>query len=89
VQAPCRGSAARLRRFSTDFSPVGDEDESFSKVDLYGATVGISGTVGGLTAALGFNYQFGQADNVPLAEILESDIDIQTIAIIYSLAYRF
>jgi len=75
--------------FNTDFSPVGDEEEYFSKVDLYGATVGISGTVGGLTAALGVNYQFGQADNVPLAEILDSDIDIQTIAIIYSLAYRF
>ncbi len=75
--------------FSTDFSPVGEEDEYFSEVDLYGATVGISGTVGGLTAALGFNYQFGQANNVPLADILDSDIDIQTIAIIYSLAYRF
>ncbi len=75
--------------FSTDFSPVGDEDEYFSRVDLYGATVGVSGTVGGLTAALGFNYQFGSANDVPLAEILDSDISISTIAIIYSLAYRF
>ena len=75
--------------FTTDFSPVGDQDEYFSKVDLYGATVGVSGTVGGLTAALGVNYQFGSANNVPLADILDSDIDIQSIAIIYSLAYRF
>lgn len=75
--------------FSTDFSPVGDEDEYFSKVDLYGATVGVSGTVGGLTAALGVNYQFGDANDVPLADILDSDIEIQSIAIIYSLAYRF
>ena len=75
--------------FSTDFSPVGQEDEYFSKVDLYGATVGVSGTVGGLTAALGVNYQFGSANDVPLADILDSDIDIQSIAIIYSLAYRF
>ncbi len=75
--------------FGTDFSPVGDEDEYFSKVDLYGATAGISGTVGGLTAALGVNYQFGSANDVPLADILDSDIDISSIAIIYSLAYRF
>jgi len=44
--------------------------------------------VGGLTAVLGVNYQFGSAKNVPLAEILDSDV-IQSIAIIDSLAYRF
>src|SRR5262245_54803619 len=75
--------------FNTDFSPVGDADQFFSKVDLYSATLGLSGTVGGFTAALGVNYQFGNADDVPLAEILNSDISIDTIAIIYSVAYRF
>ena len=37
--------------FTTDFSPVGDDDEYFSRVDLYGLTGGISGTVEGFTAA--------------------------------------
>jgi hypothetical protein len=75
--------------FGTDFSQVGDADQFFSKVDLFGATLGVSGTVGGLTAAVGANYQFGNADNVPLANILDSDISVDSIAIIYSLAYRF
>jgi hypothetical protein len=75
--------------FHTDFSPVGDEDQFFSKVNLYSITLGISGTVGGFTAAIGGNYQFGDASDVPLASILESDITIDTVAIIYSVAYRF
>jgi hypothetical protein len=75
--------------FHTDFSPVGDADEFFSKVDVYSATVGVSGSVAGFTAAIGVNYQFGDANNVPLADILDSDITIKSIAIIYSVAYRF
>lgn len=75
--------------FNTDFSPVGEDDDFFSKVDLYGATLGVSGTVGGFTAAIGLNYQFGNANNVPLADILNSDISINSLAIIYSVAYRF
>jgi hypothetical protein len=75
--------------FNTDFSPVGEADNYFSHVDLYGLTAGISGSVRGFTAAVGFNYQFGNADNVPLAEILESDIEVKSWAIIYSVAYRF
>ena len=75
--------------FHTDFSPVGDEDEFVSKVDMYSVTAGVSGSVAGFTAALGVNYQFGDANNVPLADILDSDITIKSIAIIYSVAYRF
>jgi hypothetical protein len=75
--------------FNTDFSPVGEADNYFSKVDLYGATAGISGSVEGFTAALGFNYQWGDANDVPLADILDSDISVSSWAIIYSVAYRF
>ncbi len=75
--------------FNTDFSPVGDADDYFSRVDLYGLTAGISGTVEGFTAAVGFNYQWGDASDVPLADVLESDLSVSSWAIIYSLAYKF
>ena len=75
--------------FNTDFSPVGDADNYFSRVDLYGLTAGISGTVEGFTAAVGVNYQWGDANDVPLSDILDSDISVSSWAIIYSVAYRF
>ncbi len=75
--------------FNTAFSPVGDEDDFFSRVDVYGLTGGISGTVEGFTAAIGVNYQWGDASDVPLADILESDISLSSFNIIYSLAYKF
>jgi hypothetical protein len=75
--------------FNTDFSPVGDADEYFSRVDLYGVTAGISGTWQGLTAAVGINYQWGDASNVPLADLLDSNISLSSFAVIYSLAYKF
>jgi hypothetical protein len=75
--------------FNSAFLPVGDDDEFFSRVDVYGITGGISGTVEGFTAAIGVNYQFGDASNVPLADILESDISLSSFNIIYSLAYKF
>jgi len=75
--------------FNTDFSPVGDADEYFSRVDLYGLTAGISGSVEGFTAAVGFNYQWGNANDVPLADVLDSDLSVKSWAIIYSVAYRF
>jgi hypothetical protein len=75
--------------FNTDFSPVGDADTYFSQVDLYGLTAGISGSVEGFTAAVGFNYQWGDASNVPLADVLDSDLSVSSWAIIYSVAYRF
>ena len=75
--------------FNTDFSPVGEADTYFSRVDLYGLTAGISGSIEGFTGAVGFNYQWGNANNVPLAEVLNSDITVKSWAIIYSVAYRF
>ena len=75
--------------FNTDCSPVGEADRYFSHVDLYGLTAGISGSVQGFTAALGFNYQFGNANDVPLADVLDSDIEVSSWAVIYSVAYRF
>ena len=75
--------------FNTDFSPVGDADKYFSRVDLYGLTAGISGSVEGFTAAVGVNYQWGDASDVPLADLLDSDISVDSWAIIYSLAYKF
>ena len=75
--------------FNTDFSPVGDDDEFFTKVDLYGLTLGISGETRHFVASIGANYSFGNANSAPLAELLDSDIDLNAIALIYSLAYRF
>ena len=75
--------------FNTAFSPVGDEDQYFSRVDLYGITGGVSGTVAGFTAAIGLNYQWGDASNVPLADLLDSNITVDTISVIYSIAYKF
>ena len=75
--------------FNTDFSPVGDADQYFSRVDLYGITGGVSGTVAGFTAAVGVNYQWGDASNVPLADILDSNISVDAISVIYSIAYKF
>ena len=75
--------------FNTDFSPVGDNDEFFTKVDLYSFALGISGETRHFIASLGANYSFGNANDAPLAELLDSDISVKAIAIIYSLAYRF
>jgi hypothetical protein len=75
--------------FNTDFSQVGEADEFFSKVDLYGFTLGLSGQTEHITASIGVNYVFGNTDNAKLAQLLNTDISVKMIGIIYSLAYRF
>lgn len=75
--------------FNTDFSQVGEADEFFSNVDLYGLTLGLSGQTAHITASIGVNYVFGDTDNARLAQLLDTDISVKMIGIIYSLAYRF
>ncbi len=52
-------------------------------------TLGISGETRHFVASIGANYSFGNANNAPLADLLDSDISVNAFAIIYSLAYRF
>ncbi len=75
--------------FNTNFSQVGPADEFFSNIDLYGLTLGLSGQTSHITASIGVNYVFGDTDNARLAQLLNTDISVKMIGIIYSLAYRF
>ncbi|HEY1250617.1 MAG TPA: hypothetical protein VGH97_05470 [Thermoanaerobaculia bacterium] len=75
--------------FSTDFSPVGDADQFFSRVNLYGVTLGFTGQTEHIVGSLGVNYVFGSSDNSTLAQLLDSDLKVRMIGVIYSLAYKF
>jgi hypothetical protein len=79
---------------ATDFSPVGDEDELFTKLDRFSWSVGISGTKGPLQFTTGVNYRSGSSDEVLLRDLqtgqpVTSTIDVSTLGLIYSLSYKF
>lgn len=75
--------------FNTDFTPVGDADRFFTPVDLYGISLGVSGQTTHIIASLGVHYSFGSADNLRLADLLTTNISVDTWGFLYSLAYRF
>lgn len=77
----------------TDVSPVGDQDMVFTKVNLYGGSVGLSGTKGPLQFTAGLNYRSGSSDDVIVrnlqnGQLVRSGIDVRTIGLIYSLSYK-
>jgi len=79
---------------ATDFSPVGDEDKVFTKLNRFGWSVGISGTKGPLQFTAGVNYRSGSSDEVLLrnlqnGEPVTSTIDVTTLGLIYALSYKF
>ena|SRR5215471_14989821 len=78
----------------TDLSPVGSADQVFTRVNLYGGTIGVSGTRGGFQFTVGVNYRSGSSGEVALRplpgnETSESIIRIRTIGLIYALSYKF
>ena len=80
--------------FATDRSTVGPNDTFFSRVDLYSATVGVSGEAFHIGGSLGLTYQFGSSDErtVPVlggATATLSKYSIRNFGILYSASYRF
>ena len=79
---------------ATDFSPVGDEDEVFTKLNRSSWSVGVSGTKGPLQFTAGVNYRSGSSDEVLIRDLqngeqVKSTIDVSTLGLIYSLSYKF
>lgn len=75
-------------------SPVADADMIFNKVDLVTWTLGVSGSLGRLQFAAGFNRQSGAAHDVTLrnllnGQVMQSSMDVRMTGFIYSLAYQF
>ena len=80
--------------FATDRPPVGSADNFFSQVDLYSATVGISGEAFHLAGSLGLTYQFGSSDEktIPIlggGQVTQSKFKIRNFGILYPASYRF
>ncbi len=78
----------------TDASPVGPDDQVFTKVTLYGWTLGLSGTKGKFQFTAGLNYRSGTSDSINVRSLedgstVQSTIDIRTIGLIYALNYKF
>ena len=80
--------------FSTDQSPVGSEDQFFSRVNLSNATLGLGGAVGKIAGSLGLTYQFGTTDDVTVVDagggtLARTKFKISNFGILYSLTYAF
>lgn len=78
----------------TDLSPVADDDQMFTRVNLFTWSLGVSGTKGPLQFAAGVNYRSGTSDNVVVrnlasGEPLSTSIDVRSVGLIYSLSYKF
>jgi hypothetical protein len=78
----------------TDLSPVSPQDQVFTRVDMYGGTLGLSGTKGALVFTVGVDYHAGSSNNVMLRHLSAADatpttIRVSTLGLIYSLAYKF
>jgi hypothetical protein len=79
---------------ATDHSPVGDADQVFTPVDLYGGTLGISGTKGGLQFTLGANYRAGTSNafavrRLPGIGVIPPGLRVETLGLIYAISYKF
>lgn len=75
-------------------SPVGSQDAVFNRIDLLTWTLGVSGSLGRVQFAAGFNHQSGTTDDVTLHNLLNgqavrSGLDVAMTGFIYSLAYQF
>ena len=78
----------------TDRSPVSPHDQVFTQVNMYGGTLGLSGTKGGFVFTVGLDYHAGTSDHVMLRQVsatsaTETTIRVRTLGLIYSLAYKF
>jgi hypothetical protein len=75
-------------------SPVAGQDQIFNNVDLLVWSIGVSGSLGRLQFAAGFNHQAGTARDVTLrnllsGQVVQSNMDVAMTGFIYSLAYQF
>jgi hypothetical protein len=78
----------------SDLSPVADDDQVFTKVNMFTWSVGLSGTKGPLQFAAGLNWRSGSSDNVIVRDLQNGDrvrsgVDVRTVGLIYSLSYKF
>jgi hypothetical protein len=78
---------------ATDHSPVALEDQVFDEVNFLVWTVGVSGSIGKLSFALGASYRRGSSDNLVLRNLLTdpipTSIDVKTVGLTYSINYKF
>ena len=75
-------------------SPVASQDQIFNNVDLVVWSIGVSGSLGRLQFAAGFNHQAGTAHDVTLrnllsGQVVQSSMNVAMTGFIYSLAYQF
>jgi len=80
--------------FGTDFSPVTSADAAvFGQVDFMVYTMGISGSIGKFSGALGLNSRRGSIDNLVLSNLItgpvQASLQVKTIGITYALNYKF
>ncbi len=78
----------------TDRSPVPLGDNAvFGRVDFKVFTVGLSGTIGQFSFALGANSRRGQIENLVLQNLItgpvQASLAIKTLGITYALNYKF
>jgi hypothetical protein len=79
---------------ATDRSPVGPADQVFTRVNLYGGTLGISGTKGGFQFTLGANYRAGSSNDfqvrpLPGIGVIPPGLRVETLGLIYAISYKF
>jgi hypothetical protein len=79
---------------ATDRSPVGPAEQVFTRVDLYGGTLGISGTKGGLQFTIGANYRAGSSNDfavrrLPGIGVIPMGLRVETLGLIYAISYKF
>jgi hypothetical protein len=79
---------------ATDRSPVGAAEQVFTRINLYGGTIGISGTKGGFQFTVGANYRKGSSNDfqvrpLPGVGALPPGLRIETLGLIYAIAYKF
>jgi hypothetical protein len=79
---------------ATDRSPVADEDQVFTRVNLTSETVGVSGGLGKLQFSAGVHYSAGTSGDVTVRNLADgrsvtTTVNISSLGFIYSLAYTF
>jgi hypothetical protein len=75
-------------------APVTDQDQAFTAVNLYAATLGVGGRLKHLQASLGLRYEFGKSSDIFVHELatgqtITTNFSVRNVGIIYSLAYLF
>lgn len=78
----------------TDRSPVAENEQVFTRIDLNAASLGISGTKGGFQFTLGATYREGSTSDfqvrpLPGVGTLPPGLRVETLGLIYAIAYKF